>query len=69
MYLLIWSTKLWLYSNLYEQISFNTRNNGACVHFNYVLPVPLQIDDDDEFIMMLQKHILEDHWIKVCLHF
>ncbi|KAK7352949.1 hypothetical protein VNO80_18380 [Phaseolus coccineus] len=23
-----------------------------------------QIDDDDEFIMMLQKHILEDHWLK-----
>ncbi|XP_052731727.1 uncharacterized protein LOC108330478 isoform X2 [Vigna angularis] len=23
-----------------------------------------QIDDDEEFIMMLQKHILEDHWIK-----
>ncbi|KAG2409879.1 uncharacterized protein HKW66_Vig0005440 [Vigna angularis] len=26
-----------------------------------------QIDDDEEFIMMLQKHILEDHWIKSSL--
>lgn len=36
----------------------------------YYIGPPLQIDDNDEFIMMLQKHILEDHWRKVpCLHF
>jgi len=36
----------------------------------YYIGPPLQIDDNDEFITMLQKHILEDHWRKVpFLHF
>ncbi|KAG5031171.1 hypothetical protein JHK85_015153 [Glycine max] len=46
--------------------SYKHLHGTDCQQFSMPLLARLvaQIDDNDEFIMMLQKHILEDHWRK-----